>query len=243
MKNKDVKNLFLSENEKLNIEMSHELRNTPIQPPVKEEAVIKSHGFKKFIPIFSVACCLIIAIVLLAVSPIWSGDGNLTAYVIDINPSISITTNQNNEVISICSLNEDADELLSSNEFDTVVGESLDVAVEKIIKTAADKGILNGYEDKIKIYALNDDKNVMDKRLDDFGQMVRKNLDEEGFKDIEFEKREMTINEFRDRMGFEREFDKLNDMRDDIRKHDRMHGGELPPPKPEGDDTPPPEPR
>ena len=243
MKNKKIKNLFLEENEKLNIEMSNELRQTPIQPPVEEApAPIKRKPLMRLLPMGAIACCLIVAVVLALVLPFGSSD-NLTAYVIDINPSISITADENNTVISICSLNDDADELLSSNEFDSVVGESFDTAVEKIIKAASDKGILDGYEDTIRIYALNDNKGIMDKRLDEFGRLIRKNLDNEGFNNIEFEEREMTVNEFRERMGFENDFKRLDDMKDDIKKHDRMHGGELPPPKPEGDKTPPPEPR
>ena len=244
MKNKKIKNLFLEENEKLNIEMSDELKRTPIQPPVEEApAPVKRKPLMRLLPMGAIACVLIIAVMLAIINPFSSSNGTLTAYVIDINPSISITTDENDTVISICSLNNDADELLSSNEFDTVVGESLDTAVGKIIKAVSDKGILDGYEDKIRIYALNDDKKIMDKRLDEFGRLVRKNLDDEGFKNIEFEEREMTVGEFKDRMGFEKEFVRLDEMKDDIKNHDRMHGGELPPPKPDGDTTPPPEPR
>ena len=244
MKNSDIKKSFLKEDEKLNIQMSDALKNTPIQPPVKTaEAKSKRPVLTRVLPMGAIACVLIIAVVLAIINPFSSSSGTLTAYVIDINPSISITADENNTVISICSLNDDADELLSSNEFDSAVGESFDTVVEKIIKTASDKGILDGYEDKIRIYALNDDKKIMDKRLDEFGRLVRKNLDDEGFKNIEFEEREMTVGEFRDRMGFEKEFGRLDEMKDDIKNHDRMHGGELPPPKPKGDENPPPDPR
>ena len=168
MKNKDIKNMFLKEDEKLNIEMSQKLFETQIQPkPAVKVAPKQKQVVNKrwvFAPILSFALIIVIALSLVLTNGV-NNTGTVTAYVLDINPSISITTNSDNEVINICSLNDDADTILAEDCFDNIVGKSLDVAVENIISVAKEKGIFDEYTDSIQLstyYLMNpNDKEVV----------------------------------------------------------------------------------
>ena len=246
MKNKDIKNMFLKEDEKLDIEMSQKLYDTPIQqkPAVKVAPKQKQITNKRwvFAPIVSFALIIVIALSLIFTNGT-NSSGTVTAYVLDINPSISITTNSDNEVINICSLNDDADTILAEDCFNNIVGKSLDVAVENIISVAKEKGIFDEYQDTIQLWTLNDNPSRMRDKLDKFGDMVRRNLDDNNLQDINFEKHEMPLDDFRQRMGFEGEYQKLDDMKGDIQRHDKYRN----PPPPNGnnpppDDNPPPPP-
>ena len=231
MRNKDIKNLFLKEEDKIDIKMSNELKNTPI---VMKEKITPTHSFKKrwvFAPVGAVAMAFVVAFVLILTQTGTSASA-LTAYVIEINPSISITTNAKDEVVNICSLNEDANTILSNAAFNDAVGKSLENAIKNIINVANEKGFFNGYDKTIKLYALNDNKKTMNKKLDNFGQMVRNELDFHGFEELPFEKAPMELDFFKEKMGFDNNFQRLDDMGKDIRKHDRFMGDVPPPPIP-----------
>ena len=239
MKDKDIKNLFLKEDEKINIEMSQKLFGTPIEKkPATTVFQQKATPKKRFIfaPLVSFALIIVLAVSLVLTNGINNSSSVLTAYVLDINPSISITTNSDNEIVNICALNEDADEILADESFDNIVGESLDTAVENIITVAKEKGIFDEYQDNIQLWTLNDNPSKMREKLDGFGEMVRHNLDKLNLESINFEKHEMPLDEFRERMGFEGEYGKLDDMQKDIQRHDKYKGN---PPPPNGNNTQP----
>ena len=258
MKIKDFKKAFLKETENVEIKASESLTNTPITAPVSvpiaepvlatnENVVVKtkkSSAFKRtFMPLILAACFLIIAVSLLAANPFATASG-ITAYAIEINPSISIITDADDNVINICSINEDADTILSNSEFDDVLGESFETAVEKIIKVVSENGVFNGYQDKIRIYALNDDKNLMGDKLGKFGNIVENKLQKYGHGDIEIERREMTVDDFKGKMEMQGDFDRLDDMKRELKERDRYKN---PPPDgepphgnpPEGNNPPP----
>ena len=247
MTNKDFKEAFLKESESIDIRQSERLKQTPIQQSASDFSRAKTNktrSFRKFFMPLTAACCLIIALSLFIINPFGTSDGYLTAYAIDINPSISIITDENDEVIKICSLNEDADAVLSDDEFDDIIGERFETAVGKIIKVVCENGVFNGYQDTIRIYALNDNRKIMDDKLNRFGNIVEKELERYGHGDIGLEKHEMTPNDFQEKMGIEGDFKRLDDMRNDIEKRDKYKGnpppdGDVPPPKPEGDVPPP----
>lgn len=249
MKNKDFKKMFLQESENIVIKMSDKLQKTHIQALPESQyskADKKSPFLKRLIPITATFCCLIVALSIFIINSA-TGGGYLTAYAIEINPSICITTDANDKIINICSLNEDADEILSDIEFENIVGENIETAIEKIIKTVSEKGILDDYQNEIRVYALNDDKGVMDKKLKKVGDIVDKKLKEFGHEDIKVAKSEMTLNDFKDKMGFDGNFKRLDDMQKDIKEHG-IFNDDVPPPKPEGSnpyenqDNPPPKP-
>ena len=246
MKTSEIKNLLKSESEKVDIKMSENLINTPILA-AENKIPIKKSNKTLFALIPSLAAAFMIAIIFA-----FSFFGNngvistakLTAYVIEINPSIAITTDENDKVINICSLNGDADDILSSEEFSEIVGKDFNLAVNKIISVANEKGVLDNYEQSIKIYAVCDSENLIPKKLDGFENLVKENLRGVGKDDIGIEKNKMAIDDFKGKMGFTGEEKRLDDMRNDIERHDRLQG-DNPPPKPDGEpqgDNPPPKP-
>ena len=150
MKDKNIKNLFLQETAKIDVKMSEKLKNTPIQSSKQENSEIvirkKFNWQKLFVPITSV------------IFPLTSTASNayLTAYILEINPTVELTgdgyasdestsdeeenisiafvTDENDKMIKICSVNEDANEILSSEEFNDISNINLDEAIEKVIK-------------------------------------------------------------------------------------------------------------
>ncbi len=256
MKDKDLKKMFLKETENIDISMSEKLKNTPIETSKQKKVSVKENEkatwLRLFLPISALACCLILAFTFIFPLNTSTNTSYLTAYVMEINPAIAIVADSEDNIINICSVNEDADEILSSAEFDDIIGKKLSLAVEKVIKVTSTEGILDGYTDKIRIFALNDNEKVLDKKLDRFGEMVRKELKEFGHEDIDFEKSPMKLDDFRDKMGFDDDFRKLDDMKKEIEEHDKYKGTTPPdkkpddnPPVPPGEkegDTPPPKP-
>ena len=261
MKNKKLKNMFLQETAKIDISMSEKLKNTQIQTiqtpkqeiqDVQEIKIKKTFNWKNmFVPITAVACAVIIILSFFIPTTSTSSGGTsyLTAYILEIDqsttidsnseetenisPSIAIVTDDNDNIINIFSVNEDADEILNSNEFSDITNMKLSEAIEKVVKITSHEGYFNGNNDTIKIYALNDNKNKIDNKLDRFGEFIKTDLKEFGHENINFEKLPMQFDFFRDIMGFDRDFDRLDDMRNDIKMHDRLKGEFPPPPPPE----------
>ena len=258
MKIKDFKKAFLKETENVDIKASEKLIKTPITAPIPatitepvlvttENVVVKTKNassFKRtFLPLIMAMCLLIIGVSLLIANPFAKVSG-ITAYAIEINPSISIITDTDDKVINICSINEDADAILSDSEFDYVIGEKFEVAVEKIIKVVSENGFLNDYQVKIRIYALNDDKNLMNDKLGKFGNIVENKLQKYGHGEIAIEPHEMSVDDFKGKMEMQGDFDRLDDMKRELKERDRYKN---PPPDgepphgnpPEGNNPPP----
>lgn len=263
MKDKDLKNLFLNETSKIDINMSEKLKNTPIQSSkqqIQEATVKKKFNWRNwFLPITATACLIIMLFSFVIPWNSTGGNSYLTAYILEINqslalseeenddsseinPSFAFVTDEDDNIINICSVNEDADEILNNEEFNDISNMKLSEAIEKVIKITSNEGIFDEYTDKIKIYALNDNKNKIDKKLNRFGEFIKQDLKEFGYEEIDFEKRSMEIDFFREKMGFDKMFDKLDDMRDDIKMHDRFKGEFPPPPPPPNGENFPPEP-
>ena len=245
MKNKDLKKLFLQETAKIDIIMSEKLKNTPIQSPKQDVQDFRPkknmNWLKLFLPITATAC--IIVLLFSFILPIRSTTSNsyLTAYILEINPSFAFVTDEEDNIINICSVNEDADEILNNDEFNDITNMTLSEAVEKVIKITSEEGIFDEYTDTIKIYALNDNEKEIDSKLEKFGGFIQRDLREFVHSEIDFEKSPMKLDFFREKLGFDRDFNRLDDMRDYIKMHDRFKGEFPPPPPPSGDEfTPPP---
>ena len=244
---KEFKKKFSVESENVDIRMSEKLKQTPIQPAASTLGAKSEKRFsfrKAFMPLTALACCIIVVLSLVIINPFSSAEGGFTAYAIEINPSISIIADKNDNVLNVFSLNEDADAILCDGAFDDVVGESLETTVEKIIKVVSESGIFNDYHDNIRIYALNDDKKIMDDKLDKFDGILKNKLQKFGHGDIGREKFEMSPNDFKDKMDLQGDFGRLEDMKQDILRRDRYKGNPPPangnelPPKPNGDPPP-----
>ena len=236
---KEFKKKFSAESENVDIRMSEKLKQTPVSAAAETVGAKSETRFsfrKAFMPLTALACCIIAVLSLVILDPFTSESG-FTAYAIEINPSISIIADKNDNVLNVFSLNEDADAILCDGAFDDVIGKSLETTVEKIIKVVSESGIFNDYNDNIRIYALNDDKKMMDDKLDKFDGILKNKLQMFGYGDIGREKFEMSPNDFKDKMDLQGDFGRLEDMKQDILRRDRYKGD---PPPVSGNDQPPP---
>lgn len=245
MKNKQIEKMLLEESKNIDISMSENLKNEPI-PPKNNKLnnttitynFIKTKKFKYIMAFASIFCALVIV----ALSIIFIPQNNttsayLTSYILSINPKISITTNSDDEVVNICSLNNDADQILGNSTFDNIIGLKLEDCVLKIINTAKDNNIFEGYTDTIKLYAINDNNNTLQDKLNKCENMLRRDMKNIGFENIEIETHQMQMKDFKNQMGFNQEFNRLDDMKDFLEHHDKYFDpnfipGELPPPPP-----------
>ena len=242
MNKRDFENKLKEESSNINIQMSENLKNTPIVQSVK----VKNQSKKlSLFPKLASICCALLLIVCCGLFYFNKGNtedsANLTSYIMEINPSICVTTDINNKIVNICALNEDADTILSNSDLDDIIGEDFEICINKIVKIVSDEGYFENYENTIKLYAINDNKEMRNKKLNDFEGIMQRNLNDLGFGHIPFEKHEMEMKDFKEKMGFEEDFGKLDDMHDFLKNKDKHHTppNELPPDDHSIEDNPP----
>jgi len=97
---------------------------------------------------------------------------------IDINPSIELEVNSNNQVKSIRALNVDGALLLFDSQ-DNMVGESLDQVLEIIVQLAEEAGYLSDAE-TIQIVATNDTNNIEEQLRDHLREYLNQYKIEKG---------------------------------------------------------------
>lgn len=221
MKKQEFFTRLKQENKDINIEMSEELKSTNIY--ISESKVYN----KK--PNFVPKLCAVMACLLLMVFSITAlllnidKNAGLTSYILEINPALCITTDKKDNIINVCALNEDANEIVSNSEFDYVYGIKLEECLSKIIKIVKEKGYFDNYDNTVKIYAINDDLSEEKKKLDNFAIMMRKELGNFQTRNISFEKHELALSDFRKKIGAEENFAKLDDMREYFINKDKCH--------------------
>lgn len=232
MKIKDIKTLYERESEKSEIKMSDRLKNTPIKTSSDDffdddtvnngDTLIASKkkiNMRILTPVL-VSFILVIGIIL-SVLNVFSFGSNLTAYILEINPSICITANAEEEIVGVYSLNEDADTVLSDETLSDIVGKKLDSGIQNIIKIVIDKGFFDSYDKPFGIYVINDNNQIKKEKLKTFGEMVAKNLSDNGKGNITFEEREMSFDDFKGRMNIDGDFKRLDDMENEMKNKDR----------------------
>ena len=148
---KDLKEKLFKEMDERMPEMSDRLNDYPITK--KENKFLFSLNWKVLTPILSV---ILIALIVI---PFLLNDKTPTdqIYMLEVNPTIIIKTDADDNVVEIKSGNKDADEVLVSLDINNLIGQKLTVVSEVI----ADELLQLGYfdaEDKnfIKISSTND---------------------------------------------------------------------------------------
>jgi len=233
MKNKDITLLLQQETKEIDIPMSKKLIDTPITPKKQTKEEPKLNRKKFLFPILaSITCCLLVLCLCFAFIPFNISSTQLTSYILKINPEFCITTNSNNQVVNICSLNADADTVLDNSAFDNIIGTNFSDCVNLIINNVDESIFLNYGNKRISLFAINDNQNTANTKLNEFGNIVRKSLDDRGFDKIQFDKFDMTLEFFKNEMGFENNFNKLDDMQFVIEHHDRFFDKDHMPPPP-----------
>ena len=215
---KDIKNILLSETENVDLPMSKKLLDTPI--------ISKDEFLKEDI------------VAILSVVSVFAINANkasaLTTYIIDINPSICITTDKKDKVVSAYSLNEDGDVLISDNSFSDIKGKSFDHCMRAIIKYLIEHNYIGFNMEKqsrrIHFQVTNNKESFAMEKCKQAREFFYNELKEKGYTDYEIYERFMPVHEFRDRMGFNRNVDDLDKMRDDIVHHHKYYDPNFIPP-------------
>lgn len=249
------------ENLNLNVEMPKKLKNEHIETK-KVENLNSENSNDKFKWLFNpkfatiISCCLVFICSIFCVLFIDNKSDeslNLTSYIMEINPSICVTTDATDKIINVCALNEDANSILNNNSLTDIVGYDFEKGINAIIDVVFEEGYFSNYEDSIKLYAINDNSETMAKKLDNFENVMKKKMDDLGAGEIPFEKHGMEMHDFKDKLGIEDDFKKLDDMHNFLKNKDKNHSpkhndGDVPNTTPDaphednnGQDVPPPQ--
>ena len=244
-----LKQILKQETESINLTMSQKLIDTPIEvdPAITAEdlSIFETqdklfNNSKKFkFNLKALISCLCSFILIFTFSVIISQNtknniSDITSYIIEINPSICITTDKNNLVVNAYSLNYDGDDLLSNSSFDNIEGLNFEDCLKSIINLSIQKGYINNdisdprdiifrVTNNEKNYAL--DKGIYAKKI--FEQELINN----GFSNYNVDSEYMPVTEFKTRMGFDKRNNDLDKMKDDISSHSRYYDPNFIPPQ------------
>lgn len=226
MKKNKIKQLSNQEKSLINIEMSEKLNNTTI--PKKEDYLYQTQSSKlKFFPRFvSICACLIFFVVCLSLifTPKINSKSavGMTSYIMEINPSICITTNKNDKIINVCALNDDANLIVMDDELIGIEGQSFDSGVEIIMSVIKKNGYFENYNEPINIYAFNDSSENQYNKLKNFEEIMQKKVSEFGY-DIPLKKHRIGMDDFKEKIGFSDDYETLDDMQEFFKNKERSY--------------------
>lgn len=227
MKNRDIKNLIKNEYKNLKVSpVSSNVLNVSIQEKPPFESRTKFVGLPTLRYAISSLCILVLFA--LAITPNFFGNtieqSNITSYILEINPSICITTDSDDSVIAICSLNSDGDVLLSDDRFEAILGQDLSIGVKSVVDASVDLGYFEDYDDHIVLFAINNKESFAFEKNSKFESFLSKYLQSHDLNEIKIDKGCMSIDDFKSRMNFKNNIDDLDKMRDAIKNRSRYYG-------------------
>lgn len=210
--------------------MSEETKNAKIVQVTKTELKTsktpKNNILKWAISCLCVAIIVMISILLsVALKPTdTTSASNLTSYILEINPSVCITTDKNNMVISVFSLNNDADILLSDEKLNLNNEISIDNYVKEIINLSIEKGFLfsSNSQTEIAIYAINNKESHAKENSLHIKEIIGKELLDQGFENFNINSNTIKIDEFKEKTGIESNNKDLDKMQNDLLNHDKF---------------------
>lgn len=223
MNTKDFKAKLKQENADINIDMSDSLKSTKIE--TRDEFVSECKRKPLFFKLAVCFTCFLFAAICLCGIFIPKQDTavGLTSYILEINPSICITTDKNDNVINICALNDDANEIVTDQILCNFENLNFDECLGKLMYVIKKQGYFDnfGSDDRsIKLYAINDSNETQYQRLEHFEEIMKSKMNELGYLDVPFEKHRIGMDDFKEIVGFDEEYKTLDDMQDYFRKRD-----------------------
>lgn len=244
----NFKNLLKEENDKINISQSERLRQTKLSQKIDNQIEKKQSKnllfWQKYKVAFvaSISMILLVAICLLTIITGLPQSGTqvstLTSYIIDINPSLCVTTDSTSDtIVSVYSLNDDGDIILSDSEMNKIVGQNLFSGMRKIMKIVEDNNFINMVDEKIiNIYAVNDNPEFAKRKADKLGNDMFDYFFDKGMGNINVNHEQMGRDDFRNRIGFNENHRRIEDMAGDVMDHEKFHKDDPfnPMPPPEG---------
>ncbi len=227
MKKDLIKSMLKEEIESVDIKVSNKVLETPIdkvnissnfenikQPP---------KSFKFRLKPLLMSLCMVFVVLVIVVSLIaktTNAASVLTSYIIDINPSVCIVTDDSDVVVNAYSLNNDGDELLA--DFD-VNGKKLDDVLKLIVDSSIEKGFISfDKPPKIDLSITNDHEKHSISRGKYAREIFENELKNKGFNDFDITYKPLPVFDFKQRMGFDGDSNHLDDFKNDIQRRHKF---------------------
>lgn len=227
MNKKELQEKLKKENLDINIEMSDKVKDAKIS--TKDKFIANSEKRPVLFRLaVSLACFVFMAVCVCSLIFQNNKDKTtygLTSYILEINPSICITTDEDDDVISVCALNDDANVIVSDESMANFKKFSFDECISKIMSIIEREGFFENFsksDRRIKLYAFNDSSEMQYNRLKYFEKVMHDKMGEYGFPDVPFETYRPGMDEFKKMIGFDEDYKTLDDMRDYFKRKDAM---------------------
>ena len=234
MKNKDINDLLKKENNDLNIPLSNKILSISLQEKSNEVSQKKIYknpiGYNLLKYIVPTVCSCVFAFIILlgAITSFYIVDNNkqkasnLTSYIIEINPIVCITADNDNNVISVCSLNNDGDIILSDDYFSEVYGNNISLkdCINKIMALTFSNRSFE-INQNIRLFAINNKENLAKEKGIFVKDYIKANLVNLNFENIDVELKYMNVEKFSGRMNFEGNYQNLDDYEEEIQNKQR----------------------
>lgn len=121
---------------------------------------------------------LLVCVVMISLVGCGKGEPETSRVTIDINPSVEFIVDEENKVVSVTALNDDASLLLVG---EVIVGKTLEDATEVVINLAIDTGYLADGESEQKVsFTVSGDSKYAENLKKDISKSIDKFLDEKG---------------------------------------------------------------
>ena len=235
---KNLKSLLKEEIESVDMKISKKVLETPIDKidvssNFETSKPIQNKSFKLKLKPLLMSLCIFAVALITAISLIVRTTNTasaLTSYIIDINPSVCIVTDEEDEVVNAFSLNNDGDKLLAEFEFN---GKKFDDVLKFIVDSSIEKGFISFDKPlKLDLSITNDQEKHAIRRGKLARDIFEKELKNKGFKDFNINDKPLPIFDFKQRMGFNRDSHHLDDFREDIKSRPKFFDPNFVPPFP-----------
>ena len=234
---RNVKSLLKEEIESVDIKISKKVLDTPIDKinvsSNFENTKAPNKSFKFKLKPLLMSLCLVLVAIVTAVSLIVRTTNTasaLTSYIIEINPSVCIVTDDSDVVVNAYSLNNDGDILLSDFE---VNGQSFEEVLKFIVDSSIEKGFIDfDNPPKINLSITNDSEKHSIKQGNYAKNIFDEELRNKGFFEFDINARPMDVVDFKQKMGFEISSNHLDNFKDEIKRRPKFFDPNFIPPPP-----------
>jgi len=232
MKNKDLEFFIKDELNNIRIPMSRKILETPIELSKAKSTAshlkYKPPFYKSWKLLSSAICSLILIFTIAFVVNINSTTAScLTCYTLEINPAVTLAVDDTNEILSVCSLNEDGDTLLNDEDLSDLVGSDFFSGMEMIFDVSFKQGFIDTEQDHlVRLFVLNNSADYARRCLNTARAQVDNYFEENNFENVACSGYLMNMDEYKFRMGFNSSDKDLDKMREQIMQHNMFFNPE-----------------
>lgn len=238
----NIKDILQKETASVDFAMSKKLIDTPLQQSNKSNHDLtfeqetpkkqKRFSFKVALSCLCLALIAIFSISAMVFSPTNQASA-LTTYIIEINPSICITTDENDIVVSAYSLNNDGDNLLSDPALKSFKNEKIDQYLKQIINVSIDKGFIKHSEEphqEIMFHVTNNKESFAKEKGNFAKEVFEQELKNKGFSNYDIKNKFLPVPDFKQKMGFDSKSKDLDKFHDKLVEHEIYFNPDFIPP-------------